>query len=174
MTPTSRRALLSAAISAIVCAPLPGFAYSIEPILRSAGGLIADLWARSSDPDADTLCNLLNEELSPRLFDILREEAQKAQLPIPVLQPELAGSPDVHNILYVRTRIDIRTTIIDDKRLIIGAAGMKFQRKSYEALQPAWPLSLFLAPEVDLATRGEAAVREQFARLVTAMQKTRI
>jgi len=175
MTPTSRRALLSSAVTALICASLPSFAYSVEPILRSPGGLLADLGVGSSDPDAKALRSLLSDVLSPKVFAILREEAQKAQLAVPVVKEsrELAEAPN-HSILYVRMRLDIKTTVVADERQVIGAAGMKFQRKGYEALQAALPLSLFLAPEEELATKAEAAIREQFAGLVNGMQKTRL
>ena len=43
---------------------------------------------------------------------------------------------------------------------------MKFQRRGYESLQSALPLSLFLAEEQELVQKAEIAIREQFAALV--------
>ena len=169
----NRRAVLGAAAGLLVGTPFPCVANSIEPILRSPSGMVADLLVTTSDPAAEQVRTSLNDVLSGKVFELLRDEAQRAKLAIPVykMAVELQEAPDLHSILYIRTRLDIRTQLAADLPIVIGAAGMKFQRAGYEALQSAGPLSLFIAARKDLVSKATAAIREQFAMLVIGMQK---
>jgi hypothetical protein len=170
----SRRAFLFLAVGASLWAPVPATANSIEPILRSPSALIADLSAiMSADPEVERLHRVLWDVLSERVFEILQDEAERAQLTIPVLKhaPNLAETPDPHAELYVRVRLDIRTIPAESGRFVLGAVGMKFQRIGYEPVQSALPMSLFLAEEGGVETKAEAAIREQLAGLIEMLQR---
>jgi hypothetical protein len=142
--------------------------------LRSPTALIADLSAiMSLEQELEPLHRVLWDVLRERVFEILQDEAERAQLETPVTKHALyvTETPGPHAELYVRVRLDIRTIQTESGRFVLGAVSLKFQRVGYEPLQSASPMSLFLADEDGVEAKAEAAIREQLAGLIQMMQR---
>src|SRR5262245_15271131 len=120
MTSGSRRAILGGLVGALVCAPFPGLAYSVEPILRDPKGLVADIYVTSSDAEGEALRVRLRDAASSQVVAILRDEVQKARLAVAVgAKSSDLGDTKPSAILYLRMRMDIKTAVVSDESFVI-------------------------------------------------------
>jgi hypothetical protein len=174
MAPVSRRAVLSAALGAVICRAAASLASSTEPILRNPGTLIADLRVTWPDREAQPLWPVVAETLSSQLHSILRDEARQARLATLVLRRPLVleEAPYDHSALYVRMRMDLKA--VSDAKRTIGTVGIWLERLGFETVQFARPATTFMASNDELLTRSADAVREQLATFVGVLAATEV